>query len=258
VKSVSKTQKSVARNPTKASFASPRKKIRERKFVVAKKSNPKNQDSNVDCKCKDKVGGKCLCIAYENLRASQEEFFKSRHDGVEGYENFGEMVGGSVDESKGNRPLNENIENRIGCEKDVNKSEFLGLDEVGRYEPQPAESPKGLMSSTMKRRRDMLMEEARQSVPEPGSGRVLHLVKAFERLLSIPKELDEKDEKQEKVEEATKKGIKWALPGLQQPPRAHETQESSSAFCPGELFFSADSLGLDSQASSSLDNSSER
>jgi len=118
-----------------------------------------------------------------------------------------------------------------------------------------AESPKGFMSSTMKRRRDMLLEEARQSVPEPGSGRVLHLVKAFERLLSIPKELDVKDEK---VEEETKKGIKWALPGLQQPPKAPETQESSSAFCPGELFFTADSLGLDSLVSSSVDNNRGR
>jgi len=255
VKSVSKTQNSVARNPTKPTFASPRKKIRERKFVVAKKCNPKNQDSNVDCKCKDKVSGKCLCIAYENLRASQEEFFKSKNNGVEGYGNFGEMVGGSVGEAKGSGPMNKDIENRIGCEKNVNKSEFLGLDEMGNYEPEADESPNGLVSSTMKRRRDVLMEEARQSVPDPGSGRVLHLVQAFERLLSIPKELDEKHEK---LEEETKKGIKWALPGLQQPPRAPETQESSSAFCPGELFFTADSLGLDSQVSSSLDSSRGR
>jgi len=57
VKSISKTQKSVARNPAKPSFAPPRKKIKERKFVVATERSPKNQDSNMDCKCKDKVNG---------------------------------------------------------------------------------------------------------------------------------------------------------------------------------------------------------
>ncbi|KAF2313650.1 hypothetical protein GH714_012581 [Hevea brasiliensis] len=62
----------------------PRNKIRERKFVVAKKNSKKekvNSTSTVDCKCKERFGGnvnKCLCVAYETLRASQEEFFKKR------------------------------------------------------------------------------------------------------------------------------------------------------------------------------------
>lgn len=229
-----KSQKSAIKNPN-PSFVSPKKKIRERKFVVAKKKNHvKKQDLDRNCKCKDKINGKCLCVAYENLRASQEEFFKSRED----------------------EPFTENLENESGYEKNSEECEIQDLDELGVCEPEEGESPKGLGSSTTKRRRDILLEEARASVPEPGSGRVLHLVKAFEKLLTLPKKSDSQDDKE--VED-TKKGIKWALPGLQQhPPRALETQESSSGFCPGELFFNAESLGLDAQVSSSLDSSRGR
>ncbi|KAE9595282.1 hypothetical protein Lal_00018907 [Lupinus albus] len=85
--SISKSQKpSASKNQNY-----PRNKIRERKFVVvAKKKNPKknleeDEDSSVVaaevstvsfCKCKEKKN-KCLCVAYENLRKSQEEFFKN-------------------------------------------------------------------------------------------------------------------------------------------------------------------------------------
>lgn len=226
IKSAKSQKSGVKNNPNNPpSFVSPKKKLRERKFVVAKKNNVKKQElGNRDCKCKDKINGKCLCVAYENLRVSQEEFFKSRDCGVEGFE----------DES-------------IFEKQDVE-------DELGDCEPEAGESPKGVGSSTTKRRRDMLLEEARASVPEPGSGRVLHLVKAFERLLTLPKKADDsKDDDGDN--EGTKKGLKWALPGLQQPPRAPETQESSSVFCPGELFFNADSLGLDAHVSSSMDSS---
>ncbi|CAL5335798.1 unnamed protein product [Camellia sinensis] len=50
-------------------------------------------------------------------------------------------------------------------------------------------------SLNIKRRRAKLLEEARESVPEPGSGRVMHLVKAFEKLLAIPQDSDQMDEK---------------------------------------------------------------
>ena len=59
-------------------------KIHERKFVMAKKNSKKEEvTSGVSCKYKDKVGlggnaKKCICVAYENLRASLEEFFKIR------------------------------------------------------------------------------------------------------------------------------------------------------------------------------------
>ncbi|KAH9603265.1 hypothetical protein KSS87_015923 [Heliosperma pusillum] len=216
--------KSAAKTPP---FVSPKKKIRERKFVVAKKNNPnpKKQDSGVNCKCKDKINGKCLCVAYENLRASQEEFFKSRGSSSVVSEEHSDVV-------------------------DI----VSEASEMGICEPEEGESPKGVGSSTMKRRRDLLLEEARASVPE--SGKVMHLVKAFERLLTLPKKTEYNDEENAKN---IKKGIQWALPGLQQqqppPPRAPETDDSSSPFCPGEYFFTAQSLGFDAHVSSSLDSS---
>ncbi|KAJ1412556.1 hypothetical protein SESBI_20282 [Sesbania bispinosa] len=45
-------------------------------------------------------------------------------------------------------------------------------------------------SAMVKCRRERLLEETRNSVPENGSGGVMHLVKAFEGLLIIPKEKD--------------------------------------------------------------------
>ncbi|CAL5335348.1 unnamed protein product [Camellia sinensis] len=73
-------------------------------------------------------------------------------------------------------------------------------------------------SSNIKRRREKLLKEARESVPEPGSGRVMHLVKAFEKLLTITKDSDQMDEKQSEDvgddDDNDKKGMKWALPGL--------------------------------------------
>ncbi|XP_057525179.1 microtubule-destabilizing protein 60-like [Amaranthus tricolor] len=240
------TQKSATKNPN-PTFLSPKKKIRERKFFVAKKNNVKKQESHPNCKCKDKFNGKCLCVAYENLRASQEEFFKSKSVGVEEYEDFGETY---VEIPKENNLKSEKTEIQSRNEKCDDESDKRGSNEIGVCKPEMAESPKGIGSSTIKRRRDILMEEARASVPEPGSGRVLHLVKAFEKLLTIPKE-----SQNDKEEGDNKEGIKWALPGLQEPSIDPETKESSSSFCPGELFFNAESLGLDAKVSSSLDSS---
>ena len=51
--------------------------------MVKKNSKKEEATSDVTCKCKDKVGlggnvKKCLYVAYENMRASLEEFFKIR------------------------------------------------------------------------------------------------------------------------------------------------------------------------------------
>ncbi|KAL2898523.1 Protein TPX2 [Bienertia sinuspersici] len=226
IKSAKSSHKSASKNPN----SSPRKKIKERKFVVAKKNNAKKQDSIRNCKCKEKVNGKCLCVAYDNLRASQEEFFKSR--GAE----------------------------QIEIEIEVPVPKNVVVDDDDDCKAEEAESPKvgggggGVLgSSTVKRRRDIVLEEARQSVPEAGSGRVLHLVKAFERLLTMPKESECESTSDNKD---NKKGLKWALPGLQHhQPRAPHTQESTTEFCPGDVFFNAQSLGLDANVSSSLDSS---
>ncbi|EPS70090.1 hypothetical protein M569_04686, partial [Genlisea aurea] len=130
-----------------------RKKIRQRKFIMAKKKS-KNLNSDPDpilhvaCeKCKIEFGkSRCLCSVYESLKASQEEFFKNQNQELSSF-------------GLENETLSENSGD-----------------------------------SGIKRSRDEVLEEARQSIPEAGSGRVMHLVKAFEKLGMIPKSEDEFEE----------------------------------------------------------------
>ncbi|XP_022750716.1 protein WVD2-like 4 [Durio zibethinus] len=241
----SKSQKCSSKNPV---VYSPRNKLRERKFVVAKKNLKKGRsDSNpsvgIDCICKEKFGGnlkKCLCVAYENLRASQEEFFKN-NEAEEEVEEKGVLI--------------ENLREGYG-------SDNQEIDQI--------ENSSQTGNFTVKRMRDKLMEEARNNVPK--SGKVLHLVMAFEKLLSIPNSKDsekegdgEKEPKEEKNDNNKKKPKKWALPGLQ-PPKVteadseneDETKDSSSpSFCPSDFVLTPENLGLDPRfsVSSSWDSS---
>ncbi|TYG52255.1 hypothetical protein E1A91_D09G011000v1 [Gossypium mustelinum] len=230
----SKSQKCSSKNPVV--LYSPRNKLRERKFVVAKKKKERfdsNPTAVIDCKCKDNnFGGnskKCLCVAYENLRASQEEFIKKKteteaetQEEVDLIENLREGYG-----SDDNQEIDDEIENS---------------SQTG--------------SSTIKRRRDKLMEEARNSVPD--SGKVMHLVKAFEKLLSIPKKEEpekKEDEEEEPKEDQKKKPMKWGLPGLEPPKVTTETRDS---FLPSEFVLTAENLGLDQRFSVSSSWDSQR
>nr|CAN81183.1 hypothetical protein VITISV_010634 [Vitis vinifera] len=183
----------------------------------------------VTCKCKDKVGGNaknCLCVAYENLRASQEEFFKIR-DASEGRA----RVEGGGEES----PVIQNYEIRDGL---LSVPSTKDSDQKDENE-----------SKENKERIKWALPGLWQ--PKVSGTQVAHLVKAFERLLSAlsTKDSDQKDENESKE---NKERIKWALPGLQQP-KISETQASVSSFCPSELLLTAEELGSDSQVSSSRD-----
>ncbi|KAI4320392.1 hypothetical protein MLD38_033879 [Melastoma candidum] len=222
----------------KAMKSAPRTRIRERKFIVARKNSRKDSEgTRATCpKCEEKFGGKarkCLCVAYENLRASQEEFFKAKAD-----HGLGESLLGQT----------EDIEKRLmmrDLEKDVGEvvSERCALGRIDQEDP--------IGVSTIKRRRGKLMEAARNSVPE--EGRVLHLVKAFEKLQTIPMSAED--------DEADKKVVNRALPGLQ-PPKASsaESEVPLYSFSPSDLLLTAENLGLDSRASlsSSWDSESSR
>ena len=213
-------------------------------------------------------------MAYENLRASQEEFFKNR----------GEEVKKACDDEEGELIEASLIIQDLRIHDDANEDRG-GIDN----EDDDNGSLEG--SSNVKRRRDKLLEEARNSVPESGSGRVMHLVKAFEKLLSMPKSKKDEEEEVEEEEENEKKEhndqghgegnnnntnsknrskvMKWALPGLQfeQPHKAPETEvsgsgssSSSSLFCASDLVLTSENLGLDSRisVSSSWDSSRGR
>ncbi|XP_070052188.1 microtubule-destabilizing protein 60-like isoform X1 [Nicotiana tomentosiformis] len=253
-KSAKKPQNSVSRNPNANQLASPspKNKIRQRKFVIAKKKKYNSDIVNPSvacCKCNKAGGGekkKCLCVAYESLRASQEEFFKNRcgneHEESE-IEKLDNVNGAEIGNEEGmsNESLTQSIETvELGDRCVADEMEERANEDVGSGERS---------GGTIKRRRERLLEEARQSVSE--SGKVMHLVKAFEKLLSIPKT---KECEGEKETEDSGKGQKRALPGLQ-PSKIPATQMSSSLFCPSDFFLTSESLGLDSRRASSLDSS---
>jgi len=213
---------------------------------VAKKNNRKgSRNDAVSCKCKHNGGAKCVCVAYQTLRASQEEFFlKERKD-------FGEEEE-EEEEAKD--------EKGYDFETEGTKSETVEDEE------------KEDGGSTVKRRRerDRLLEEARNSVPENGFGKVMHLVKAFERLLTIPKNSKEKDHTEDQDQDHDlgekrdkNKVMKWALPGLQFEQQALEATSGSgsSSFCyNSDLVLTSENLGLDQgiSVSSSWDSSRAR
>ncbi|XP_076903221.1 microtubule-destabilizing protein 60-like [Bidens hawaiensis] len=183
------------KSPIRNKIYSPplKNRIRERKFVVAKKKNS-NKDKNktlvsVNCKCKAGAdSSRCVCVAYETLRASQEGFFKRQK--IEGSVQEEEVIG---------NPSSPVIETETSGEK-------------------------------------------RKKIPEPGSGRVMHLVKAFENILTLPKTGDEDDEKdkEEEAGDGEERDSKWEF--------------SSDSFGANELLLTAENLGLCSRVSSSLDS----
>ncbi|XP_057768609.1 microtubule-destabilizing protein 60-like [Salvia miltiorrhiza] len=197
-------------------------KIRGRKFVIAKEK-PRVEESNsaaaaVDCKKCEKAAGKskCLCVAYVSLRASHEEF-----------QNNQDQIQKEVDSDR------------------VSECENPGIDDEGTKETSDVliESDCENGELRLKKSRERLLEAARRSVPEPGSGRVMHLVKAFEKLLKMPKSGDFDENKEKNV-------IKWALPGLQRPPKVPQKQISSSS---SDFYQTSESLPLDSRPSFSSD-----
>ena len=176
--------------------------------------------SSVTCKCKNKVGlwgnaKKCLCITYENLRA-----YVSIRDVSE------EKAEGEEDPVIQNYGIDEGYEGKVENGDDQGEMDLLSSES---------------RLSCVKRRRDRLLKEARNNGPLSGYGRVAHLVKASERLFSIPstKYLDLKDENESK--ENKKEGMKWAFPGLQQPKVSKAPWASSF-----DLLLTAEKLGLDS------------
>lgn len=227
--------------------ASPKKKIRERKFVIAKKKARNQEQSSlgaavVACeKCKKAVGkSKCLCLAYESLRASQEDFFRNRDETRdEVFDKLEELD--LMSQKEGVKPERKMEGDGLVSETDgENKKdidELAASDDLG-----------------VKRSRDRLLEESKARVRTPGSGKVMNLVKEFEKLsmfkLGDSKENDEG--------EHDKSGVELALDGAEQRPKAPETQDSSSSFCPSNFYLTSESLGLDPRRSYSLDSSQER
>ncbi|CAA0820279.1 TPX2 (targeting protein for Xklp2) protein family [Striga hermonthica] len=242
-------KKSAIRNPNLSQVASPsaKKKIRERKFVIAKRKLRNDQPPTAaveaaTCeKCGKAIGrSRCLCTAYESLRASQEDFFKKKEgeicDELKVFDAVSERNDAKLEVSRG---FEGEIGGCGGVLSEVNWEKKENVDE--------AELNSGDMG--VKRSRDRLLEEARVPLEISGSGRVKNLVKEFEKL--TVRRFGDAEEK--KVEEEDK-GAAESESGLQKPSNDLETRVSSSSFCPSDYYLTMESLGLDSRRSYSLDS----
>lgn len=184
----------------------------ERKFIIAKK---KKKGSNGG-------GGngfdieKCRREAYEALRASQEGFFK-----------------------KDPPPVEEPEMCSAKCLTEKSEEEESGTRDLEG-------------SSNVRKMRSLVMEEAMSSIPDPGSGRVKHLVQAFESLLSVS------DEKEKEADNRKIKTMNWALPGLGQRIKAMENGLDSVSVTSSAEFFTSKDFERDSRGYSSMDSNYDR
>ncbi|RAL40848.1 hypothetical protein DM860_008546 [Cuscuta australis] len=226
---------SAKKSSKSASSPSPlQKKIRQRKFVVAKRNPKSKKESNdsskasqlVACKCGKGGGRKCSCVAYESLRASHEEFFKSLRS-----------VGC------------EETDMHIGAENGSNELEDgnSNKDTVDGYcNLELSNAHKVIGEMGVKRSRDELLgdggERENVAVAQHSSGKVMNLVQAFEKLLKIPNGTEE--------EEDHKRGFKLEFSSQRDCP--------SSSFHPSVCVLTRESLGMCSQGSLSFDSSHGR
>ncbi|MQL75521.1 hypothetical protein Taro_007908 [Colocasia esculenta] len=230
-----KAKKSSPRTPLRLASPPP-PVVQERKFIVAKRNTKKGE--------KERDLKRCQREAYEALRASQEGFFgRDREAAGAGKPEERPVEAGKLEgEEKEQkvRVLEEEGVPRGGCDRFVGSDDYAVEDLQG--------------SSKVRKMRTLMMQEAMNSIPEQGSGRVMHLVKAFESLLSISTEGEPV-----KVDESKKKVIHWALPGLQPPAKLVETKASSSSVTSSREFcFPPKGFERDSVVYSSFDYNNER
>ncbi|MQL90303.1 hypothetical protein Taro_022896 [Colocasia esculenta] len=230
-----KAKKSAPRTPLLLASPPP-PVVQERKFIVAKR-NTKKEEKEQDLE-------RCQREAYEALRVSQEGFFgRDREATGAGKPEERPVEAGKLEGEEKEQKVRVLEEEGVpcgGCDR------FVGSDDYAVEDLQ--------RSSKVRKMRTLMMQEAMNSMPEQGSGRVMHLVKAFESLLSISKEGEPV-----KVDEMKKKVIHWALPGLQPPAKLVETKTSSSSVTSSREFcFPPKGFERHSVLYSSFDYNNER
>ncbi|CAL4913235.1 unnamed protein product [Urochloa decumbens] len=196
---------------------------RERRFLVAKKGAWRRRNVG-------SVGGggeidfdKCREAAREALRASQEEFFRKQR---------AESAAAEEDQL-----VVQEEEAKTAAEEDVKGG---ALEEEGQEVALEG-------SSKVRAMRTKAMAKAMSSVPDPGSGRVKHLVHAFENLVTISGATSDADRAGEGS---------WALPGLR---NLKDESEGDLGLPPVSVFSSSDFLNAGSnRLCSSLDGNTDR
>ncbi|CAL4929763.1 unnamed protein product [Urochloa decumbens] len=219
---------------------------RERRFLVAKKGARRRR--NVGSVGGGGGGGggeidfdKCREAAREALRASQEEFFrKQRAESAAAEED--QLV---VQEEAAKAAAEEDVKGGVVQEEEAKTAAEEDV-KGGAFEEEGQEvALEG--SSKVRAMRTKAMAKAMSSVPDPGSGRVKHLVHAFENLVTISGATSDADR--------TGEGS-WALPGLR---NLKDGSEGDLGLPPVSVFSSSDFLNAGSnRLCSSLDGNTDR
>ncbi|XP_066388498.1 microtubule-destabilizing protein 60-like isoform X2 [Miscanthus floridulus] len=229
----SATAKKKPSTPAPAPAAPPPE--RERRFLVAKKGARRRR--NVGAMGGGGGGGeidfdKVREAAREALRASQGEFFRKE---LAACTATVEVQLGQEEQEE------EEEEGKPVAEEDVKGGAF-----EERQEEETDAELEG--SSKVRAMRTKAMAKAMTSIPDPGSGRVKHMVQAFESLLNISGATSDA----ERAGEGS-----WALPGLQL--WKEKPEEADLGFPPVSVFSSADFQNAGSnQLCSSLDGNTDR
>ncbi|CAN6470050.1 unnamed protein product [Victoria cruziana] len=200
-------------------------RIKQRKFVVAKKKSKASVADKVICECGEKKAvnsKKCRCVAYESLRNSQEEFFRHRE----------------MEKQEDDAPYDPEKSSTSPAPEENEEHNVANLTETRQGSP--------------RRLRTQILEQALSSMPE--SGKVRHLVEAFESLFSLPNHVD-RDQEGKKPS----KVMKWAMPGVH-PLGAGEPSSSIKPFSvssSSEFFFNRPNSEANIIFSSSVDSGQE-
>lgn len=231
------SKKSATKTPSRIVLPPP--SAQERKFIVIKNKSRRGV-KGFDFK-------KCRQEAYEALRASQEEFFHKDHaTGATGVADASPGEDQGLKDGVGNDGVEK--DQKIRSPKNMNKSKGTGSPKMEDLDVQVLEG-----SAKVRKMRSIVMEEAMSSIPETGSGRVKHLVKAFESLLSISKEGEAV-----KSEDRKPRTMNWTLPGLHRPTKTAETKVSSASVFSSAEFFPLQDFERDSRLYSSMDSNGDR
>ncbi|XP_074571440.1 microtubule-destabilizing protein 60-like [Curcuma longa] len=193
-----------------------------RKFIVAKKGS-RRVGNGLDFE-------RCRKEAYEALRASQDEFFR-----------------------KGCPSIAAAVANpAIGkVEGSIDRTEKDGMEGMREILDTGIENPS--YGTEDKNTRNLVMEDAMNIIPEPESGRVKHLVKAFESLLSISN-----DDEAEKCVYRNLNPFNCPLLGLQKSSKTVAAETSSAYVVSSEEFLPSRELPRDSKLCSLIDSSDQR
>ncbi|KAG6470870.1 hypothetical protein ZIOFF_071950 [Zingiber officinale] len=193
-----------------------------RKFIVAKKDS-RRVGNGLDSE-------RCRKEAYEALRASQEEFFRKGCPSI--VVAVAKPAIGDVDGS-------------------IDRTEKGGMDGMREILDTDIENP--LYGAEDKNTRNLVMEEAMNIIPEPESGRVKNLVKAFESFLSISN-----DDEAEKCVYRNLNPLDCPLLGLQQSSKTVAAESSSAYVFSSAEFLPPRELPRDSKLCSLIDSSDQR